>query len=395
MGLVDRVIETIQSRRDNLLTGNINCIPFPFIRFRSQIPGIEQGRYTICTGATKSAKTQLATYIYVFYPILYSYKHPNQAKVTVLYYPQEETPEQITLKFMSYLLYFLSKGKYRVSPTDLNSTNNDKPLSEEVIKILQCPTFQKIFKHFEENVIFSAVSNPTGVWKECKKYAEEHGKVYTKEAKYTDEFGITKTTQGAFDYYEPDNPKEYKIIFYDHASLVATEGNKTLRETMAKLSEYFVLLRNRYGFTPVLVQQQAMFENLDAYKMNMLKPTIANLADNKATSRDVDVCISIFSPYKYNLKTWEWGGEEYDITKLKDNIRFMECLLNRHGQSNGVLPLYFDGACNLFTQMPKPSDTVGMESVYKQIEAIRNQKTEKVFFTCICRKDCINNLINN
>ena len=108
----------------------------------------------------------------------------------------------------------------------------------------------------------------------------------------------------------------------------------------------------------------------------------------------VDICISTFSPYKYNLKTWEWGGENYDIIKLKDNIRFMECLLNRHGQSNGVLPLYFDGACNLFTQMPKPNDTQGMESVYKQIEAIRNQKTEKVFFVNILKKEYINNLIN-
>lgn len=286
MGLINRVIETIQARRDNLLTGNINCIPFPFPRFRSQIPGIEQGRFVLVTGATKSSKTQLGTYIYVFYPILYAYKNPDKVRIKILYYPQEETPEQITLKFMSYLLYFLSKGKYRISPTDLNSTNNDKPLSEEVVNILHTKAYQDILTFFEEHVIFSSASNPTGVWKECKKYAEEHGKVHTKEAKYVDEFGNTKTTNEAFDYYEQNDPEEYRIIFYDHASLVGTEGNKTLREAMAKLSEYFVILRNRYKYTPVLIQQQAMFENIDAYKMNMLKPTIANLADNKAIARD-------------------------------------------------------------------------------------------------------------
>ena len=48
-----------------------------------------------------------------------------------------------------------------------------------------------------------------------------------------------------------------------------------------------VILRNRYKFTPVVIQQQAFAgESLDAFKENKLRPTIANLSDSKYPSRD-------------------------------------------------------------------------------------------------------------
>lgn len=53
--LIERVINSITSRRDKVLKGNINCIPFPFARFRNEFPGIEQGTYYLISGATKSS----------------------------------------------------------------------------------------------------------------------------------------------------------------------------------------------------------------------------------------------------------------------------------------------------------------------------------------------------
>lgn len=53
--LIERVINSIASRRDKVLKGNINCIPFPFERFRNEFPGVEQGTYYLISGATKSS----------------------------------------------------------------------------------------------------------------------------------------------------------------------------------------------------------------------------------------------------------------------------------------------------------------------------------------------------
>lgn len=380
--LIERVREDLQQRKDNAAQGNLNNIPFPFKRFRSDIPGIEKGRYYIVTGATKSSKTQFATYTFLYYPLLFAYKNPDKLKVKIFYYTLEETQEDILQRFMSFLLFQHSKGKLRYSRNDLRSANIDKKLPDGILEQFDSGPLKDLLKFFEDNVIFSNSTNPTGVWKQCKSFAESHGTVHHREAKYVDEFGQTQTTTEAFDFFEPNDPNEYWIIFFDHVGLTTTEHGKNLRETIQKLSEYFVILKNRYGFIPVAIQQQAMFEDNDAFKLNLLRPTVANLADNKATARDCDYCLSMFSPYKYGLKQ----NKDYDIGMLRDNYRLMECLVNRHGECNGCLPLFFDGAVNYFSELPPADNEVEMEKVRLQLEKIRGVPVHKTFFTSTLNK---------
>lgn len=51
------IFETIQkenkTRRERIIEGKYNCIPFPFKRFRKIYPGIEQGKYLIITANQK------------------------------------------------------------------------------------------------------------------------------------------------------------------------------------------------------------------------------------------------------------------------------------------------------------------------------------------------------
>lgn len=387
--LKNRVISNLKKRRENVINGNINCIPFPFPSFRNDIPGIEQGKFYQITGATKSAKSQFASYLFIYHTLMYAYEHPDQLSVKIFYYPLEETPENVMERFISYLLYSMSDKKYRISPSDLRSTNNDKPLPEEILDILESEEYRKILDFFEANIIFSDSTNPTGVLYECKRYAEEHGTVHSTKVIVKDEFGDKKEVS-KFDYYEMDNPQEYRIIFVDHISLISQERGLSQRESMGKLSEYMVLLRNRYKFTPVIIHQQALFENIDAFKMDKLTPSIANLADNKAIARDVNVCISLFSPFKYGIKQWM----NYDITKLKDNVRFIEVLLNRDGQSNGIMALYFDGAVNAFAQMPMPNDTINMNKVYNLIASNKPKKIS-VAFIALSIKNKVKSIFSN
>lgn len=151
-----------------------------------------------------------------------------------------------------------------------------------------------------------------------------------------------------------------------------------LRQSIGKLSEYFVILRNRYKFSPVVIQQQAFFETTDAFKMDKLKPSIATLADNKAVSRDCNMCLSLFSPYAYELR--DYLG--YDITKFKDNIRFLEVLLNRDGQSNGIVALYFDGCNSTFAELPLPNNEKELNKVYSMLN---KNRTSKVFITFVSK----------
>ena len=386
MTLVDRTIQYLQERREKLLNGGVNSIPSPFTRFSEEFIGIEQKKYYVVTGNQKSGKTQLASYLFLYTPLLYAFNNPDKIRLKIFYYPLEESKEDVLLRFMSYILNYLSKGKVRVSTTDLQSSKNSKPLSQEVLDILESEEYKKILEFFEEHIEFSASRNPTGVWNEVRKYMEEHGKRVDKLQKIKDEFNKTIEVP-AFDYYTPDDPDEYVIIFFDHLSLVQPERGMTLKQTADKLSEYCVTLRNRYRVIPVIIQQQtAEMESLDAFKQNKLRPTSQGLADTKYTARDCNVLLGVFSPFRHELP--EYKG--YDITKLRDNSRFLEVILNRGGSAGGLVGLFFDGATCNWAELPRYNDVSGMGKLYKFLNNL--QETVNVCLLSISR--LINNLHN-
>jgi len=53
MSLFSRVRQSIENRRQRLLNGQINCIPWGLPRFETQLPGIEQGKYYLVTANSK------------------------------------------------------------------------------------------------------------------------------------------------------------------------------------------------------------------------------------------------------------------------------------------------------------------------------------------------------
>ena len=95
--MIDRVINNLKDRRSNALNGEINCIPFDFTRFSNDIPGIEKDKYYLISGNTKSGKSQLTNYLFLYTPLLYAYHNPEKVRVKIFYFPLEETPENITL----------------------------------------------------------------------------------------------------------------------------------------------------------------------------------------------------------------------------------------------------------------------------------------------------------
>lgn len=279
MSIKERVFKLIQDRREKILNGGINSIPSPFTRFRNDFLGLEQGNYIVITASTKVGKTQITSYLVIYNSILYAYNNPDKLRVKIFMFPLEETQEDVTLRFMSFLLFHLYQ--IIVSPTDLKSTKNDKPLPQEIIDKMNTPEYQSILDFFLEHITFSSVSNPTGIYKEVLRYAEDNGTIHTKPVTIKDDFGQLKNLN-TFDYYEPNDPDEYVFVIVDHASLVNTEKGMTQKQAMDKLSEYFVILRNRFKYSPVLViQQAAAAESLESFKENKLRPSLVNLSDYK------------------------------------------------------------------------------------------------------------------
>lgn len=365
MSLTQRVLLNLKERREKVLKGGINCIPSPFKSFRRDFPGIEQGKYYLISGASKSGKTQLCSFLFLYTPILYAYNHPEQLRLQIFYFPLEETPEKITMRFMCYLLYTLSGGKIRLSTMQLGSIDKDNVVDEKILDILNSLEYRSILDFYEEHVHFISERNPTATYKTINKYAVEAGTIHRKKVEIENKETGVKQEREVFDYYEPKDPNEYVEIIWDHAGITSCERGMTLKESIDKLSEYFMMFRNHYNYIPIMLQQQnSETISLDAFKANKVKPSLSGLADTKNTGKDASLMLGITNPFSFEIP--EFG--KYNITRLKGYARFLEVVLNREGESNGMLALYFDGATNYFTPLPNYNNQVELNKVYKLVE---------------------------
>ena len=362
MSLIERVLENAKERREKILSGKVNCIPSPFKTFRYDFPGVELGTYYLVSGGAKSSKSKITNFLFLFNSILYAYHHPELVRLKVFYALLEEKAENITGKFICYLLYVLSDKKIRIDIKTFKSVDEDRILSPEILQLLGTLEYQSILRFFEEHVVFIPDRNPTGVYHTLEKYAEANGTIHRKKVE-----GYEKEI---FDYYEPNDPDEYVLCIIDHISLISCERSMDLRNSIKKLSEYLKIVRNKYNYIPVVVQQQNSESlSLEAFKANKIRPTQKGLADSQDPGKDCDVMLGITSPFSWELKEYL----KYDITKLRGYCKFLEIVLGRDGESNAILGMYFDGATGYYAPLPKYDNIPELNKVYQLIQ--RNQES--------------------
>lgn len=376
---VKNTLDEIESRLNKIESGGVNCIPSHFTRFINDFPGIQQKKYYLITAATKMSKTQFGSNVFIYNSLDFAMNNPESVRVRIFYCNLEEDIDTIIQRYISYLLYTLNR--IRISVEDLNSTST--ALDRSILELIKTEEYVKRLNYFNEHVTFIDASNPTGINQVVKEYYNNNGRTIYEPIidphigkPIKDELGreIKKFVR-----YEPVDPDEYVILFVDHIGLISTENGLDLRNSISKLSaKYLVSLRNRYKCIPVVLQQQSVeTENIEAIRNNMMWPSIAGLADCKYTAKDDNLCLGLYSPFKFQ-REYE---HQYDINKFQDNIRFVKVLNNRGGVQGGISPLFFDGACCYFSELPRPDDHNKIERWYEYLEKIRgHQNKNKSFF---------------
>lgn len=384
MSRFEQVMGNLRLRRERVLNGLYNCIPFPFPRFRAWVPGIETAKFIVVTANQKVGKSKFCDYLFVYEPLFFILEHPEM-RIKVLYFTLEMSPEEKYNEFLCHLLFRLDG--IEVSPTELRSTDRDHPIDEKILELLESDKYQRYIKAFEDMVEYiDDQRNPTGINKYCRDYALTHGHLNFKKGKgkgpVTDEI-IDADVVDNDNPYTPDDPEERRIIIIDNASNLSLESGLKKMETIDKMSKYGITLRNQLKFIFVLIQHQAQAqEGIENQKLNKLKPSSDGLADCKTTTRDANMVIGLYSPFKYGLREYEG----YDITKFRNHIRFMEVIEDRDYGANGqICPLYFDGAVSTFNELPRPDDKEGLQRVHNYMESRKN-KTNKSFFSYGIRK---------
>lgn len=382
------VLQYLKDKRERAVSGLYNCLPLPFNRFRNVLPGIEMGKYIICTASQKIGKTKFCDYVFVYETLFFIMEHPG-VRAKILYFCLEESPRKKYIEFLSHLLYKLDG--IQISPAELGSIDKDYPVPQEILDLLESDKYVKYIKKFEEIVEYiDDTRNPTGINKVCREYALTHGHLNFKTIQVKDPLDnlVDRQIIDPVNPYTPDDPEEYRIIILDNASNIATESGMSKMDSIEKLSKYAITLRDQLNYTFILVQHQAQSkEGIESFKFDKIKPSSDGLADSKKTTRDLNLLIGLYSPFKYGIKEYEG----YDISRFRDNIRFMEVLEDRDYGSNGnICPLYFDGVTSTFKELPRADDKVALEKIYKYLDSRKRIRKEGLFMFL---KSMFNNFI--
>ena len=377
------ILEKIKHNKNNHNKGYFNCIPFQNMdRLEQYLPGIEPATYYLITSGTGNGKSKLVRSLFMHQPFEYLDKHPeSNIKLDILYFSLEESEEKIILAEIS--KYLFNTHNLIVSIKDLQSIGRYNTISVDTLKKIE--EGEKYVNNFLSRIkIITNQRNATGIYKTVRNFALEIGTYYDSNNNPLSQKEITNIINGIGDdfkkisYYKTNHPRHFVIVIVDHISLLLPENHLgrplDLRQSINLFSnQYCLQIRDRFGFTPVIVQQQMAAK--EAIEVNFkgdtldqkLEPSMEGLGDSKLTSRDANIVLGLFAPNRFGIKE-SYG---YDIRRLKDNFRLLSILKNRDGDSNIKVPLFFNGAVDFFSVLPKVDDKEGIQKVYTYLNKIR------------------------
>jgi len=365
MSIFQRVRHTIQTNKAIAEAGGFNAIPWSLPRLSKILPGIQKAKLIGVTASSKVGKSQLTDYLFLHQPYEFLVNNPeSNLKPRIFYFSLEMAKET---KIMSVISYKLFKEKnISKSPEELLSVFKGDIVDDEIMGYIN--GYDKFFEDFEKRVTFiDNIRNPYGIFRHMETYAAENGHWKFKEIDWEEDDGSV-TKRKVKDYYVPNDEEELVIVVVDHISLLNPEKQQTLHQAMSKFSsDYCLYMRDKLKYCIVLVQQQAAEQEKQQFTIkgdsvvDKLRPSADGLGDNKLVGRDLNLLIGLFSPFRY--KILDYAG--YDLNILQDNYRELSIIFNRDGKSNAAVDLYFDGASNFFTELPKPTEKEELLKVYE------------------------------
>ena len=330
--------------------------------------------------------------LYINNPIRYveslNEEQKKNIKLDILFFPLEQSAKDIITLELSKHLHL--KYRKEVSSKELLSIGRQNYLSDEIFNLIE-DTKEHIDMFNKYVKIYDNIFNPTGIYNKVKEFAfkigfyhRKNGEFYSEETKkrmLKDGKGFTPEELEDFGGYKTYHKNHYVIVIVDHKSILQTENNESLRETMYKFSsKYCLYMKNKFGFTPVMVQQfmndkENVETNFQGKTLEeKLEPTNHSFADNKSSTKDADIVLGLFNPYRYNILKYK----DYDLKILKNNFRTLHILKNRYGEVGMKIPMFFTGKTGIFKELPKAEDTEEMKKYYDYSLKLQKELADKI-----------------
>ncbi len=338
-------------------------LPHGLSRLVEHVPGIQQGTYYLIAAESNVGKSNFVNNCFVFNPIdwLLANKDRTNSKLKIHYYSFEVAKDMLLFKAVCRRIflttgrlldvnYILSRGRNRISEENYNLVIKSLSYLEPMSDMLD---------------IYDVPDNPENICRTMLKEAKNNGKGFDENLKLVEE-------------YRPYNPEQYNLIVVDHVALLQKAKGFNTKESIDKLSEYLIYLRNKFRYTPVVIQQlNRSNSGASRIKLDKMEPMLTDLRDSSGTAQDCNVCLALFSPARYELPK----HRDYKINPneggLGHRYRSLSILKNRDGESDKAIGLKFIGECGYFEELPpapknniqKPGDMT-LED-YERILSIR------------------------
>jgi len=296
------------------------------------INGVQRHRIYGIASAPKIGKSTFADYGFVISPYLNWITNRPDLEVEWIYFSFEIDRVSKEFDFASYFLYndygiekvILDEGSVIINGQQrntidlspdylrgrmLDSKGNIIRVKQSILDALKEVYSNRIIPLFGEYSTTGSLlthgkitfieqkENPTGLYKYLMNKASKEGEfIY----RHFGEGG--KKITG----YKPNNPNKITIIIIDHLRKLPKERGFTIKETVDKMVEYCVDLRNWCDYTfGLIIHTNRSITDVDRmrYAKDELYPTSEDVKDTGNLAEDSDYMFTIFNPNdeKYHL----------------------------------------------------------------------------------------------
>lgn len=332
------LLRKINAGKEGLSKG----LPHGFDRLIEFIPGIQQGTYYLVGAESSVGKSAFVNNSFVFNPIDYyiANKGKINEKIKIHYFSFEISADLMLYKavcrkiWLDYgilldINYILSRGKNRISEDHYKLVTSNLDYFDEMSDILD---------------IYDIPENPTGIFNKLIDSAIKGGVDSNKDNIFKEK-------------YVPKDENLYNIVVIDHASLIRKERGFSTKDLIDKMSEYLIIVRNKFNYTPVVIQQLNRSGN-DPVRLRTgkLEPMLSDMKDSGNVVQDCNVALALFSPVRYEMEDHRKYIIDPGNNGLGSRYRSLSILKNRDGESDKTIGLQFIGEIGHFSEIKKASE---------------------------------------
>jgi len=335
-------LESLKNLIEEGRQGRSVWIPLGLPRLGQHIQ-IAPKRYYLLGGASGTGKTALGHQLFILSPYAW-YKRmaidtqETDVKLKIIVRNMERPTPVLLGKWAC--LYLWVKYRMVMDVTTLLGYGQQKSRVTDDV-------FEKVSEaldYFQEMLdvvqIIPGSENPTGIWNQLKRVAEEDGKTIP----------VTKYVKT----YVPRNSNQITLVMLDHIGRISVERGFDERINLKKMSEYLSICRDLYGMSPVVINQ---FNRglQETSRRGIIEPEERDFKGASNMYEDTDYAIALFNPMKYGKR--EHGGYQAHKMISTDGVnrfRAVHVLKNSYGMDDFQVGLRFVGEVGQFDELAIP-----------------------------------------